>query len=314
MKAIIFNRFGSSKELQVQDITKPEPKDDELLIRLSYSAVNPVDWKIREGFFGNAMPHEFPIIPGWDGSGTVAAIGKNVHRFKVGDEVYAYFRKPIVKWGTYAEYTVMPEQFVAPKPKALSFKQAASLPLVSLTAWQALFDAAELKPGETILIHAAAGGVGGMAVQFAHWKGARVFGTASSKNHEYVKNLGADVVIDYTKENYPDALAKQAKEGFDVIFDSVGGPVAQKSFAHLKKGARLVSIVDREVEKHTNPDIRCSFVFVAPNREELIEIGNLIDIGKIVTPEITEFPLKDAASAQDRIKEGHVRGKLVLKI
>ncbi len=314
MKAVVFEKFGGSKELYFKEMPTPEPAEDEVQIQLSHAAVNPVDWKIREGFFGNAMPHDFPIIPGWDGAGIVSKIGKNVTHFSIGDEVFAYFRKPLVKWGTYAEYVCMPEKFVAPKPKSLFLEQAASLPLVSLTAWQALFDFADLKPGEKLLVHAGAGGVGGMAVQFGSWKGAYVVATASKKNHEYVCSLGAQKMLDYTQETWVQEAKALAGTGFDVILDCAGGETLQKSIGLLEKRGRLISIVDRDVEKYTTSDIRAGFVFVAPHREQLMQIALLIEEKKVVLPHIQILPLEKASYAQDLLQERHCRGKIVLEI
>jgi NADPH:quinone reductase-like Zn-dependent oxidoreductase len=314
MKAVVFEKFGSSKELKLVQIDPPTPQENEVMISIRYAAVNPVDWKIREGYFGNFMPHEFPIIPGWDGAGVINKVGSKVHKYKVGDEVYAYFRKPLVKWGTYCENSCMGEEFVAPKPKSIGFKEAASLPLVSLTAWQALFDFAGLKSGETLLILGGSGGVGSMAVQFGSYCGAYVMATCSSKNFSYVKSLGAQETIDYTLDGWVSALHSKMPQGFDIVFDCAGGPNFQSSVSLVKKGGRLISIVYPDVEKYNSDTIRAGYVFVAPNSDQLISIGQLIDAKKIQVPEIREMNLLEAAQAQDLVKQGHVRGKVVLKI
>src|ERR1700733_2368139 len=190
MKAMVIEKFGHEEQLHLGDIPTPLPSDNEVQIQVLYSAVNPVDWKIREGLMKNFLPHEFPLILGWDAAGIVKAIGKNVKKFKVGDEVFAYCRKPIVKWGTYAEYVCFDADNIALKPNNINFAEAAAIPLAGLTAWQALFDFAKLKKGESILIHGGAGGVGSFAIQFAKHAGAKVITTASKQNHDYVKKLG----------------------------------------------------------------------------------------------------------------------------
>jgi NADPH2:quinone reductase len=312
VKAIGIKEFGGIDKLAIIEVPKPKAAPNELLIEVVYTAVNPVDWKIREGYLKNWMPHEFPIILGWDVSGTVAAAGDGTHGFKVGDAIYAYCRKPVVQWGTYAEYVTFDANNVAKKPKSITFAQAAAIPLVGLTAWQAIFDDAKLKKGETILIHDGAGGVGSMAFQFAKHAGAYVYTTASKSNHDYVKKLGADVAIDY-KTGFVNEIKKLVPQGLDVVLDCVGGQTLKDSAQLLKSGGRLVSIVDKphDMEKK---NIHASFVFVAPNGQQLAEIGRLIDEGVIIVPKIEEMPLKEAAAAQEKNREGHTQGKIVLKV
>lgn len=314
MKAIAIKDFGGVEKLTITDLPKPEPAANEILIEVRYTAVNPVDWKIREGYLKERLPHKFPLIPGWDAAGIVAAVGSNVKSFKSGDEVFAYCRKPTVQWGTYAEYITFDAELVAHKPKNINFAQAAAIPLVGLTAWQSLFDSAKLKKGETILIHAGAGGVGSMGIQFAKHAGAHVITTASPSHHDYVKKLGAEAAIDYSK-GFVDAVKKLAPQGLDVVFDCVGGQTLRDSVQLLKPNGRLVSIVE-----HLDPTlaakyhIQSSYVFVAPNGKELGEIGKLISENKIVVPHIEEMHLQDAAKAQEISKRGHTEGKIVLKV
>jgi NADPH2:quinone reductase len=310
MKAIIIERFGGAETLQWKDMPKPIAQEGEVLIKVAYAGVNPVDWKVREGFFKDRMPYEFPIILGWDVSGVVAEVGKDVHELKVGDEVFAYVRKPLVKWGAYAEYVAFDAKNVAKKPKGLSFAESAALPLVGLTAWQSLFDAAHLKSGESILIHGASGGVGSMAVQFAKNAGAKVIATASLPKHPYVRKLGADLVVDY-KENFPEKI----KEKVDVVFDTVGGEIFRKSLACLKSGGKIVSILEHLDPTEANKlGIAAFYVFVAPNGNELRSIARLIEEKKVVPPHIEEMPLKEAAKAQEKLRSGEVLGKIVLRI
>lgn len=315
MKAVVIEAFGGTDNLHIKDVPKPTPLEHEVLIQVEYTAVNPVDWKIREGMLKSRLPHEFPLIPGWDASGKIVGLGKNVRSFQVGDEVYAYCRKPVVKDGTYAEYITVDSSYVALKPKNISFSEAAAIPLVALTAWQAIFDFAKLKTSQSILIHAGSGGVGSFAIQFAKNAGCVVWTTCSSANADYVKKLGAAHVIDYTKNNFAEAIQKEKKEGFDVIFDTIGGKTQKESIPLIKEGGVLVSIVEPpspEIEKKYK--IRAGFVFVHPDGHELGQIAKLIEKGKIQLPEIKEMDLKDCAKAQDLSREGHTRGKIVLKV
>ena len=313
MKAIVYDHFGGSNVLQTRDVEIPIPNENEVKIRLYYSGVNPVDYMIREGLLQDAMPHEFPIIPGWEGSGVIEQVGANVSTLSVGDEVYGYFRLPVIGHGTYAEYIVVPAEYAVKIPKSLTRKEAACIPLTALTAWQTLFDAANLKANETVLIQAAAGGVGSMAVQFAHYKRAQVLGTCQEANFSYVKDLGADSVIDYTRQNVLDAVRKVAPDGVDVVLDCVGKDAASL-FECVKPNGRYISIVDRDIAEKAPENISASFVFVQPNKKQLEEISLLFDAEKIICPEIHEYSLDEANIAQDLIHGRHVRGKIVLRI
>lgn len=314
MKACIYRRFGPSSVLEIADLPETDPKEHEIQIRLAYSGVNPVDWKLREGYFKDQMAHEFPIIPGWEGAGVVAKVGKYVKRFKEGDEVFGYFRTSLVKQGTYAQFITIHEDLACITPRCVSLKQAAAIPLCALTAWQALFSCAKLKAHETVFIQGASGGVGTMAVQFAHWAQANVFATCRSENHPYVLQMGADKVFDYTQNDVKSAFFAKVPHGADVVLDCVGGNVTKESFSLVKKGGRLVSIVEHDVQLLAPPSVEAGFVFVAPNREELHEISALFDHKKLHAPEIAEFSLVDASRAQDLSKQGHVRGKIVIRI
>ncbi|CAK0759001.1 NADPH:quinone reductase [uncultured Gammaproteobacteria bacterium] len=315
MKAMVIDQFGGSDRLHPVELPVPKPAANEVLIKLAYTAVNPVDWKIREGWLNSLFPHEFPLIPGWDAAGTVAAVGEAVTAFVPGNRVFAYCRKPLVRWGTYAGYVTMAATAVAPMPSTISFAQAGAIPLVGLTAWQSLFDAAGLGAGQTVLIHGGAGGIGSLAIQFAKHAGACVITTASVRNHDYVRALGADVAIDYRSTDFVAATRAAAPQGVDVAFDTVGGAVLKETWLTLKPGGFLVGVVDvpdgAEAQRH---GVRCGHVFVSPNGRQLAQIGSLIDGGRVQPSEITEMALDDAAAAQDVSRSGHVRGKIVLRI
>jgi NADPH2:quinone reductase len=315
MKAIAFEQFGGPEQLKLLDLPKPPLGDNDVMIEIAYTSVNQVDWKIREGYLKDYFPHEFPLIPGWDAAGTVSALGKNARDFKIGERVYAYCRKPTVRWGTYAEYTTMDAAAVAPMPSNASFAEAATIPLVGLTAYQALFDTAQLRRGQTILVNAGAGGVGGIAIQFARHAGATVISTASAGNHDYVKSLGAHDVVDYQAGDFAAAVRKLMPGGVDVVLETVGGETQKRSYETLKPGGILVSITD-------TPDdgmaacfkVRNGYLFVSPNGAQLREIAALFERGVIKPPRLEEMPLEQARAAQERSRQHHVAGKIVLRI
>jgi len=315
MKAIIIEKFGKSSQLKVAQIPTPRPSDHEVQIAIEFSSVNPVDWKILEGYL-ESYPHEFPLVLGWDAAGRITKVGKHVREFKVGDDVFCYCRKPFLKWGTYAEYVCVDVSQIAYKPKNISFAEAAAIPLVALTAWQSLFDDGKLQRNEKVLIHAGAGGVGSMAIQLAKSAGAYVITTTSKKNAEYVKALGADFIIDYTKERFTDQINEKFPEGIDLAFDTIGGEVCYENFQVLKHNGRLVSILEQfGLGEHKAPKgISCHYVFVEPNGRELQQIATLIEKGKIVPPKIEVMRLEEAARALEKSKTGHVAGKIVLNI
>ena len=313
MKAIAINEFGGRDKLQFMDLPMPEIKPGEILVKVKTAGVNPVDWKIREGYIKDLFPYEFPIILGWDAAGIVEQAGPEVTLFKEGDEIFAYCRKPMVQGGAYAEYIVLEEEHAAIKPKNTSFEEAASIPLAALTAYQSLFDAAKLQSGETVLIHAAAGGVGGFGVQLARDHGAVVWGTASARNKVYVQDLGATQVVDYNQVDFCDSVRSEYPDGVDVVFDCVGGEVLQKSTDIVKKGGRLISIVD-DPAGLDRADIHSDFVFVAPNSSQLAELAQMVEQGRLKTSlsQVFPFGLEEARRAHELSESGRTRGKMVL--
>ena len=315
MKAIAIPEFGGRDKLQLMDLPVPPVGVRDVLLQVKAAGVNPVDWKIREGFLRDMMPHEFPVILGWDAAGIVTKVGENVTRFKTGDEVYAYCLTAVVHHGSYAQYIALPENNLALKPRTLPFEEAATIPLAALTAYQSLFDAADLQQGESVLIHAAAGGVGGFAVQLARHRGARVFGTASPSNHEYVKSLGADILIDYNTQDFRHVIRETSPGGVDVVLDCVGGDVVEQSLDILKAHGRLVTIAEAGlVKKLSERGVNAHFVFVAPNSSQLHEIAGLTESGKFSTHVSARFTLEEAAKAHELLESQHVRGKVVLRV
>jgi len=315
MKAIAIQAYGGPEQLRLMDLPTPAPGDNEVLIEIVATSVNPVDWKICAGGLKERFPNQFPIIPGWDAAGTVKAVGKNVTTWKGGERVFAYCRKPVIQWGTYCEYVAVDAAVVAPMPHNVSFEQAAAIPLTGLTAWQSLFDCALLTTDQTVLIHAAAGGVGGMGVQLARHIGATVYATASRGHHDYVRALGAHHVIDYTTEDFVVAIKRALPDGVDHVFDTVGGEVYRKSFDALKRGGHIVSIREKPDETlNTKYGVRSGYVFVNPDGAELTALADLLEEGDIKPPVIEEIPLADAARAFKLSMAGHVAGKLVLRV
>jgi NADPH:quinone reductase-like Zn-dependent oxidoreductase len=304
MRAVRLHAFGGPDVLKIEETPRPEPKSGEVLIRVHGAGVNPVDWKIREGYTN----HKLPLVPGWDVAGVIEKVGPGVTSLKPKDEVYGYF--DLSRNGAYADYVAVPAEEVALKPKSLDFTKAAAVPLAALTAWQGLFDVGGLKPGQKVLIHAAAGGVGSFAVQFAKWKGAHVIGTASGRNVQFVRELGADEVIDYTKTAFEEAV-----DNVDLVFDTMGGETQKRSWQVLKKGGILVSILGQPPQKDADAwGVRQASFVVKPDAAELDQIADLIDLGDVKPVVETVLPLSDARKAQELSQTGHTRGKIVLEV
>ncbi len=308
MKAIVIHEYGGPEVLKYEDVPRPEPKEDQILVRVIAAGVNPVDEAGRSErsakFFGITLP----FIPGYDIAGIVEKTGGKITKFKTADSVYAYLS--LTKGGGYAEYAAASEAEAAAKPKSISFVEAAGVPVVALTAWQALIDTAKLSAGQTVLIHGGSGGVGTFAIQIAKARGAKVIATASTANQDFLKQLGADLAIDYTKTKFED-VAKNV----DVVLDSVGKDTLARSYGVVKKGGFIVTLVARidqaELDKH---GIRGASLGVEPDSNELTEIGKLIDEKKIKMIVSQAFPLSEAIKAQEQIATGHTRGKIVLKV
>jgi NADPH:quinone reductase-like Zn-dependent oxidoreductase len=274
------------------------------LIKIHAAAVNPVDWKVRAGHLKDMLKYQLPLIPGWDAAGVIEEIGGGVVHLKPGDEVYT--RPDISRDGTYAEYIAVREPEVALKPKSVDYVHAAAIPLAALTAWQALFDAGALGAGQRVLIHAAAGGVGSFAVQLAKWKGAYVIGTASARNHEFLRGLGADETVDYNTVRFEDEV-----RDVDMVLDAMAGETQKRSWKTLRPGGILVSILGLE---DPPAGVRHAQVFVQPDAKQLSEIAMLVDVGKVRAIVETVLPLAEAQRAQEINEAGHNRGKIVLRV
>jgi NADPH2:quinone reductase len=312
MKAVHFNEYNAPLELS--EIAKPEPKPFEVLIRVAYAGINPVDYKIYEGL-KTRLPSKLPIIPGWDVSGEIEAVGSEVENLKVGDAVMAFCRKPIIQNGTYAEYVTFFAEHVVKKPSNITFAQAATVPLVTLTAWQALFDAGHLHQGQKVLIQAGAGGVGGYAIQFAKYAGAQVVTTARKENHDYVKQLGADFAIDYTQGSVAERVKKWAPKGVDVAFEMIGGKSMEETLLSVKPGGYVATILEQvDPEAAAKAEVYYGYVFVRPCGMQLSKIAELIQINRIKVPEVQEFSLAQFNEALESQKSGRTGGKIVLRV
>ncbi len=307
MKAISYRSYGGPEVLEYTEVPDPKLGPDSVLVKVRAAAVNPVDWKCRQGHLDGALDAVFPVIPGWDVSGVVVRPGAAVPEFAVGDEVIGYVREDFLSRGTFAEYVAAPVRTLAPKPRNLTFEEAAGLPLAGLTAYQVLTDALDVKDGDTVLVHAAAGGVGSLAVQLASHAGARVIGTASERNHDYLRELGAEPVT------YGDGLADRvrglAPKGVDAVFDTIGGDTLKASAELLAPGGRLASIADGAVI-----GLGGRYCFVRPDAADLRRLTELAEQGVVTVHVDKAFPLEEAADAHRLSEQGRTRGKIVVRV
>jgi NADPH:quinone reductase-like Zn-dependent oxidoreductase len=308
MKAVIIHAYGGPEVLKLEDVPRPEPKEDEILIRVIAASVNPVDAAIRQGYLARIIGDKLPLIPGMDAAGVVEKAGAKMGKFKAGDPVYAFFT--LAGEGGYGEFVVANENEVAPKPKALTYTQAAAVPAAGSTAWKALVETANLSAGQTVLIHGGSGGVGHFAIQIAKARGARVIATASTANQDFLKQMGADVAIDYTKSKFED-IAKDV----DVVLDAVGEDTLKRSYGVVKKGGIIVSITDDPDKAALDAHgIRGVSIRTDPKASTLEELTRLIDAKK-VTPFVSQvLPLSEVVKAHEQIATRHTRGKIVLKV
>ncbi len=308
MKVVRYHAYGGPEVLRYEDAEAPAVGAGEILVRVRSAGVSPFDVKVRKGLFKDfygALPH----VLGWDLSGDVAAVGPDVSSVKKGDAVFGYVDGHRMG-GAYAEYAVLKKEEAARKPAHVGYHEAAAVAMNGLTAWQALFDAAHLAKGQTVLIHAAAGGIGHLAVQLAKWKGSRVIGTASAKNRKFVLSLGADECIDYTATPFESAV-----QDVDLVLDTIGGDTLRRSYSVVKKSGVIVTVVDFEgIKEAAQHGVRGLTVFVKPNIKQLSEIGHLMEQGKLKVHIEKVFPLQEASKAHVSLETGHGRGKIVLLI
>jgi len=307
MMAVCIDSFGGPEMLEVRKIERPEPREDEVLIQVRAASVNPVDYKIRSGQYPAVKEKDLPKVLGRDVSGVVVKCGTQVSEFREGDEVFVMLdRGP----GGYAEYVTVSETLCAPKPATLAYTEAAAVPLAGITAWQGLFDHGHLQPGQRVLIHGGAGGVGHLAIQFAKARGATVATTVAAEDKEFVRSLGADQAIDYKAERFEDLVSD-----VDLVFDLVAGETQERSWAVLKDGGTMVSTLSKPSEQQAQAHHARATNYVAqPNAAELTEIADLIDEGKVKPCVRATYPLEEAALAQERLQRDHIQGKVVLEV
>ena len=332
MKAFIVDRYGNNDGVRAGEMPDPEVRDDDVLVQIHAASVNPLDLKIRGGSLKLILPYRLPFVLGNDLAGVVVRVGSRVQRFKRGDEVYA--RPDQDRIGAFAEFISIKEDAVASKPKELTMEEAASIPLVGLTAWQALIERANLKAGQKVLVHAGSGGVGTFAIQLAKHLGALVATTTSTANLDWVKPLGADIVIDYRKDDFETLL-----HDYDVVLDTLGGETLEKSLRVLKPGGKLASLSGptdpgfakdirstwilrlvmrllsyRIRQKAKRHQVSYSFLFMRASGDQLREIASLIDSG-IIRPVMDRvFPFASTKEALVYVETGRAKGKVVVKV
>lgn len=306
MKAITLQHYGQPEDLKLVEHPDPKVAPGEVLIRVQAAGVNPVDWKLGAGYLDPLMETHFPLIPGWDVSGVVERVGPDVAEFVPGDEVYGYVRKDSVQLGAYAELVSAHVRMLARKPASLTWEQAAGVPLAGLTAYQSI-ERVGVREGETVLVHAAAGGVGMFGAQIAAALGARVIGTASERNHDFVRQLGAEPVS--YGEGLADRIRELAPDGVDAALDFVGGDAVDVSQEVLKQRDRVVSIADQDALAKG-----AHLLWVRPDPADLTALAELADAGRLAVHVERVLPLAEAAEAWRISREGRVRGKLVLSV
>jgi NADPH2:quinone reductase len=307
MRAITYSRYGGADVLELTEQPTPKVGPDTVLVRVRAASVNPVDWKVRQGYLDQIMDVDFPVVPGWDVAGVVEKVGLDTPELAVGDEVYGYVRKDAIRGGTFAEYVSAPVRTLARKPASLSFEEAAAVPLAGLTAYQTIHRAG-VAAGQTVLVHAAAGGVGGFAVQIARALGARVIGTASERNHDHLRDLGAEPVT--YGDGLVDRVRALAPDGVDVILDYGSVDAIDTAPQLLATGGTIASIVDARARD----ELGGHYVWVRPSTADLDALSALADAGKLRVEVAQVFDLADAAAAHEASATGHVRGKVVVRV
>lgn len=316
MRAMVITNYGGTDVFCEKEMPVPEPKEKEILVKVYATSVNPVDYKIRKGMLSTGIKP--PQILGFDVSGVVVEVGLKPTStdFKIGDEVFYYSRIP-GRQGAYAEYNLAEENVISKKPKNISHTEAASFPVVWCTAWDGLIERAKIKLGETVLIHAGAGGVGSIAIQLAKLCGAYVFSTCSTKNIDFVKNLGADFVIDYKKEDFAEIIKKETKgNGVDIVFDTVGEETLTKSISVTKQFGRVTTIIRMPaiVEEAFFKNLSIYPIFAQSARYKMDILRELIERGQIKPVIDSVISLSDIPKAHQMLEKGGVRGKIVVEI
>lgn len=308
MKAVRYHEYGGPETLVVEQIPKPLPESGQVLVRIHATSVNPVDWRLREGEMKAFIQVQFPATVGRDLAGVIDTVGAEVTRLRPGDEVFAVM--PREAFGAYAEYAVLDDSAVALKPTTLDFVQAAAIPMSALVAWQAMVEAGGLKAGDKVFVHAAAGSVGGIAVQIASALGAHVTAAASAESRSMVEGYGAQRFVDYAAETFEDMV-----DGQDIVLDTIAGDIQERSWGLLKPNGIMIStlgIADPNRAKELG--VRATSVVCTPSAEQLSRIAEMIDAGKIRTNIAAVLTLDEAAKAQELNRTGALKGKIVLAV
>ncbi len=301
MQAARIHDYGGPEQIKIEQAELPVPQAGQVLVRIKAAGVNPADWKMRQGYFKQFVPLQFPWIPGIEGAGIVEAVGLGVTGLKPGQRVFGLINN------SYAEYAVAPETDLVSAPDGFSFEQLAAVPMGALTAWQAVIEEAEVKPRQMVLVHGGAGGVGAYAVQLACWKGARVIATASTANADFVRSLGAETVIDYQKTKFEDIV-----NDVDAVIDTVGGDLVERSFRVIKPGGIFVTVAARvDPEMGGAHNVRAASSRRA-DTEKLKQIAELLVLKQLVPVVGQTFPLSQAREAQELSQTGHGRGRIIL--
>jgi len=308
MKAVVVNEYGGPDVLKYQDAPRPEPKNDEILVRVIAAAVNPVDSYVRQGMFAKRGIDNRPLVIGSDIAGVVEKTGPNATKFKPGDAVYCYLS--VTRGGAYGEYAIAKESETALKPKNINFEQAAAVPLAGTTAWQALIDDAKISTGQTVLIHGGSGGVGHLAIQIARARGAKVIATASTAHQATLKEIGVDQAIDYTTAKFEDTV-----KDVDLVLNCVRADALGRSYGVVKKGGTIVSITDEPDQAEcAKRGLTCSRMGANPDAKVLEQLTKLIEAGKMKPIVSQTLPLAEASKAHEQIETHHTLGKIVLKV
>ena len=317
MKAIFYEQHGTADVLQIGERPTPEPQDHEVLVEVVATSVNPIDRRLRSGELQEYITRTFPVVPGWDLAGRIVKVGAKVTDWQIGDEVLGLAFTWSIQHGSYAEYCPIDATSITHKPASISFEQAAALPLVSLTAWQALSEFGQLQAGQSVFIQAGAGGVGSVAIPMAKHLGAKVYTTTSAKNRDYVKSLGADVVIDYNSEDYESSLREHEPDGVNLVLEALlGNGTAEAAIRLAKDGGRVAYMNNEppEMDEIERRDIKAEFLHHRPDGDMLTELVGLYQSGNITLPNIQVRPLEEAMEAHLESERGHTQGKVVLRL
>ena len=317
MKAIFYEQHGTADVLQIGERPTPEPQDHEVLVGVVATSVNPIDRRLRSGELQEYITRTFPVVPGWDLAGRIVKVGAKVTDWQIGDEVLGLAFTWSIQHGSYAEYCPIDATSITHKPASISFEQAAALPLVSLTAWQALSEFGQLQTGQSVFIQAGAGGVGSVAIPMAKHLGAKVYTTTSAKNRDYVKSLGADVIIDYNSEDYESSLREYEPDGVNLVLEALlGNGTAEAAIRLAKDGGRVAYMNNEppEMDEIERRDIKAEFLHHRPDGDMLTKLVGLYQSGNITLPNIQVRPLEEAMEAHLESERGHTQGKVVLRL